>query len=124
MTELGIFEGDGMVHKAQSVYSPLFFFFAVHFVVAENICWHFLGGLLAENSPSKVGGMGLIPGQGTKIPASSLPKKPEHKQQKQYCNKLKKDLKEQQQQQKENISLFDLTSLPFRQNPLCPRLWR
>ena len=124
MTELDIFWRRWYGPQSPKGLFSIFFFFAVHFVVAENICWHFLGGLLAENSPSKVGGMGLIPGQGTKIPPSSLPKKPEHKQQKQYCNKLKKDLKEQQQQQKENISLFDLTSLPFRQNPLCPRLWR
>ena len=103
MTELDIFEGHGMAHKAQSAYSSLLFFPVCFGVVAENICWHFLGGLLAENSPSKARGMGLIPGQGTKIPPSSLLKKPEHKQQKQYPNKLNKDLqgKERKKERKQ-----------------------
>ena len=39
-----------------------------------------------------MGCTGSIPGQGTKIPHASWPKEPEHKQQKQYCNKLIKTL--------------------------------
>lgn len=106
MTELDIFEGDGMAYKAQSVYSSLLFFPVCFAVVAENICWHFLGGLLAENSPSKARGMGLIPGQGTKIPPSSLLKKPEHKQQKQYPNKLNKDLKGKRKKERKQLPTF------------------
>lgn len=106
MTELDIFEGDGMAYKAQSVYSSLLFFPVCFAVVAENICWHFLGGLLAENSPSKARGMGLIPGQGTRIPPSSLLKKPEHKQQKQYPNKLNKDLKGKRKKERKQLPTF------------------
>ena len=106
MTELDIFEGDGMAYKAQSVYSSLLFFPVCFAVVAENICWHFLGGLLAENSPSKARGMGLIPGQGTRIPPSSLLKKPEHKQQKQYPNKLNKDLKGKRKKERKHLPTF------------------
>ena len=106
MTELDIFEGDGMAYKAQSVYSSLLFFPVCFAVVAENICWHFLGGLLAENSPSKARGMGLILGQGTRIPPSSLLKKPEHKQQKQYRNKLNKDLKGKRKKERKQLPTF------------------
>ena len=105
------------------------FFVTACFVVAvfaENICWDFLGGLLVEDSPSKAAGMGLIPGQRAKISHSPPPRTPEHTQ-KQCYNKLSKDLKKKKKERKEtfaNISLLDLISLPFRQNPLCPRLWR
>ena len=43
--------------------------------------------------PSNAGDTGLIPGQGTKIPHVSWPKKPEHKQQKQYYNKFNRKKK-------------------------------
>ena len=47
----------------------------------------FPGGPGVETSPSNAGGVGLIPGQGVKIPHTSWPKKPNIKQ-KQQCNKL------------------------------------
>ena len=50
--------------------------------------WQFSGWSL----PSSAGGVGLIPERGAKIPHASLPKHPSMKQ-KQYCNKLNKDLK-------------------------------
>ena len=60
----------------------------------------FPGGSLVKTSPSNVGGIGSIPGQGIKIPHASRPKNQnikENKQtnkqtkQKQYGNKLNKD---------------------------------
>ena len=39
----------------------------------------FPGGPGVETSPSNVGGAGLIPGQGVKIPHTSWPKKTKHK---------------------------------------------
>ena len=47
---------------------------------------------VVKTSPSNAEGAGLIPGQGAKIPHASLPKNQNIKQ-KQYCNKLNKDLK-------------------------------
>ena len=41
--------------------------------------------------PSNAGGVGSIPGQGTKIPHASRPRKQNIKQ-KQHCNKFNKDL--------------------------------
>ena len=37
------------------------------------------GGPVIKTSPSNAGGMGLIPGQGAKIPHVSWPEKPKHK---------------------------------------------
>ena len=39
----------------------------------------FPGGPVVETSPSNAGGVGSIPGWGTKIPHASRPKKPKHK---------------------------------------------
>ena len=47
---------------------------------------------VVKTSPSKAGGVSLIPGQGIKIPNASQPKNQNIKQ-KQYCNKdFKNDL--------------------------------
>ena len=54
--------------------------------------WDFPGGPVVKTSPSNVGGVGLIPGQGAKIPHASQPKTKNIKQ-KQYCNKFNKDFK-------------------------------
>ena len=48
------------------------------------------GGPVANTSTFNTGGVGLIPGQGTKIPQASWPK---NIKQKQYCNKFNKDFK-------------------------------
>ena len=45
---------------------------------------------MVKTSPSNAGGVGLIPGQGAKIPHASGPKNQNIKQ-KQYCNKFNKD---------------------------------
>ena len=47
---------------------------------------------MAKNPPSSAGGVGLVPGRGTKILHASWPKNHNIKQ-KQFCNKFKKDLK-------------------------------
>ena len=39
----------------------------------------FPGGPVVKTSPSKAGGVGLIPGRGVKIPHASQPKTPKHK---------------------------------------------
>ena len=52
----------------------------------------FPGGPVVKTLPSKAGGVGSIPGQGTKIPHASQPKKQNIKR-KQYCNKFNKDFK-------------------------------
>ena len=52
----------------------------------------FPGGPVTETSLSNVEGTGSIPDQGARIPHSSWPKIPKHKQ-KQYCNKFNKDFK-------------------------------
>ena len=53
----------------------------------------FPGDPVVRSSPSNAGGAGCIPGQGAKLLCASWPKKTEHKQQKQYCNKLNEDSK-------------------------------
>ena len=50
----------------------------------------FPGGPVVKALPSNVGSVGLIPGQGAKIPPASGPKNQNIKQ-KQYCNKFNKD---------------------------------
>ena len=50
------------------------------------------GGPVIKTSPSDAGGVGLIPGQGVKIPHVSQPKKQNIKQ-KQYCNRFHEDFK-------------------------------
>ena len=47
---------------------------------------------MGKTSPSNVGGTGLLPHQEAEIPTCLVVKKLEHRQQKQYCNKFKKDL--------------------------------
>ena len=47
---------------------------------------------MGKTSPSKAGGLGLIPGQGTDIPHALRPKNQNIKQ-KQYCNRFNKDFK-------------------------------
>ena len=64
-------------------------------------CWDFPVGSVVKTLPSKAGDAGLIPGRGTKIPQASTIKKPEHKQQKQYCNKFNQDFKNDPHQEKE-----------------------
>ena len=54
--------------------------------------WDFPGGPVVETSPSNAGGMGLMPGQGAKIPHASWPKN-QNMEQKQYYNKFNKDFK-------------------------------
>ena len=43
---------------------------------------------MVKTSPPNPGGAGLIPAQRDKIPHASWPKKKEHKQQKQCCNRF------------------------------------
>ena len=50
------------------------------------------GDPAVKTSPSNVGDLNLIRGQGAKIPHDLQPKKQDIKQ-KQYCNKFNKDLK-------------------------------
>ena len=47
---------------------------------------------MVKTLPSNAGGAGLIPGQGAKIPRASRPKN-QNIEQKQYCNKFNKDVK-------------------------------
>ena len=47
---------------------------------------------MVKTLPFSVGGVGSIPGLGTKIPHASQPKK-QNITQKQYCNKFNKDFK-------------------------------
>ena len=49
------------------------------------------GRPVAGTSPSNTGGLSVIPGWGTKIPQASWPQKA-NVEQKQYCNKLNKDV--------------------------------
>ena len=37
------------------------------FSVRKHVIWDFIGGLVVKNPPSKAGGRGSIPVQGTKI---------------------------------------------------------
>ena len=50
------------------------------------------GSPVVKTLPSSAGGMGLIPGQGAKIPHASRPENQNIKQ-KLYCNKFNKDFK-------------------------------
>ena len=47
--------------------------------------------MVVKSSPSRAGGVGLIPDQGAKIPIYFLAKKTQNIKQKQYCNKFNKD---------------------------------
>ena len=47
-------------------------------------------GFVNTLTPS-AGGVGSIPSPAAKIPHASRPKKIEHRQQKQYCNKFNRD---------------------------------
>ena len=55
-------------------------------------CRDFFGDPVVKTSPSNVGDLNLIPGQGAKITHDLQPKKQDIKQ-KQCCNKFNKDLK-------------------------------
>ena len=66
---------------------------------------------VVKTLPSNAGGEGSIPGQGTKIPYASQPKKPKHKQKKQYCNKVNKDFKNSPHQEKEKNEQVDFQHL-------------
>ena len=54
--------------------------------------WDFPGSPAIKTLPSNAGDVGLIPGQGAKIPQASQPKRRNIKQ-KQWCNKSNKDFK-------------------------------
>ena len=56
--------------------------------------WDFPGGPAVKTSPSNIGVVAWIPGQGAKIPHASQPKNQSIKQ-KQHCNKFNKDFKNQ-----------------------------
>ena len=55
-------------------------------------CGDFFGSPVIKTSPSNEGDVGLIPDQGVKILHTLWPKK-QNIQQKKYCNKFSKDLK-------------------------------
>ena len=60
----------------------------------KKIKWDFPGSPEVKTLPSHTRDSGLISGWGTKIPHASQPKhKNRKKKQKQYCNKLNKELK-------------------------------
>ena len=54
---------------------------------------------MVKTSPSKIGGEGVIPDQGAKMPFGQKKKKAKYKQQKQYCNKF--NIKKQTNKQKQ-----------------------
>ena len=54
---------------------------------------------MVETFPFKAGSVGLIPGQGAKIPHACWPKN-QNVNQKKYCNKFNKDFKNGPHQQK------------------------
>ena len=53
----------------------------------------FPGSPVVKTSPPSTGGAGSIPDVGSQDPSYLMAKKPERKQQKQYCNKFSKHLK-------------------------------
>ena len=61
----------------------------------------FPGSPVVKTLPSNAGRVGLIPGQGARIPQASRPKSQNVKQ-KQYCNKFNKDFKNGPHQKKKN----------------------
>ena len=61
--------------------------------------WDFPSSPVDKTLPSSAGGMGLMPGQGFKIPHASRPKERNIKQ-KQCCNKFNKDFKNGSHQKK------------------------
>ena len=65
---------------------------------------------MIKTSPSNAGGVGLIPGQGTKTPRASQPKNQERKQ-KQYCTKFNKDFKKMVHIKKKNLGEKKKTTL-------------
>ena len=58
----------------------------------QDVNGDFPGSPLVKTPPSKVGGEGLVPGLGNKIPHASQPKIQNIKQ-KQQCNKFNEDFK-------------------------------
>ena len=54
--------------------------------------WDFPGGLVVKSSPFNAGGAGSIPCWGAQIPNALQPNN-QNVRQRQYCNKLNKDLK-------------------------------
>ena len=63
------------------------------------IFWDFPGVPVVETLPSSAGGVGWIPGRGSRIPHALWPKNQNIKQ-KQYCNKFNKDFKNGPRQKK------------------------
>ena len=53
---------------------------------------------MGKTSLCNAGGVGLIPGQGAKIPHASWPKEQNMKQQKQNCNKFNKEFKKKKEE--------------------------
>ena len=64
----------------------------------EREGWDFFIGSVVKTLPYNAGGAGSISGLGTEIPHASEPPKSEHKQQKQYFNKLNKDIKKKKKE--------------------------
>ena len=64
--------------------------------------------------PSNAEGAGSIPVGGAKMLQASQPKKPEHKIQKQYCNKLNKDFKNGPLKKNLKKPQWDTISYKFR----------
>ena len=60
---------------------------------------HFPGSPVVKTSPSSAGGVGSIPGQGTKIPHASRPKH----QTEANCNKFNKEFKNGPHQKKKSL---------------------
>ena len=56
-----------------------------------------------QTSPSNDEGVGLIPGQGAKIPHGSRPKN-QNKKQKQYCNNFNEDFKNEKKNQSQRVT--------------------
>ena len=84
----------------------------------------FPGGPVVKTSPSKAGGICLIPGLGAKIPHASWPKNQNIKQ-KQHCNKFMKTLKNSPHKKKKKKNLEKKKSAPgLGRGPLEWPGWR
>lgn len=59
----------------------------------ENNIRNIPGGPVVKTSPSNAGSTGSIPHSGSYVPTCLVAKNREHKQQKLYCNKFNKDVK-------------------------------
>ena len=70
---------------------------------------------MVKASPCNAGGAGSIPGQGARIPHALGPKNQNRKKQKQYCNKFKKDFKNDPHQKKKILKKKE----PLRCHDYC-----